>query len=162
MSSHDPSLPYRRHLRKQDESWRRAVRAQLSNTPAGPDLVDILLGQARELLQRTDLEGSRRAAVVLAFTASEIEAEQLAGRLVLDQRANADIRKWFKDRSKTTRGSLNDAVRAMLRKWPPLSQYEASAGRRNGIVHRGDDVTPAEATQAIDVAEQAISEFRRR
>ena len=103
MSSHDPSLPFRRHLREQEQWRRRAAAVQLGNTPAGPDLVDILLGQARELLRRTDLEGSRRAAVVLAFTASEIEAEQLAGRLVLDQRANADIRKWFKDRSKTTR-----------------------------------------------------------
>ena len=162
MSSHDPSLPFRRHLREQEQWRRRAAAVQLGNTPAGPDLVDILLGQARELLRRTDLEGSRRAAVVLAFTASEIEAEQLAGRLVLDQRANADIRKWFKDRFSTSRTPLHPAVRAMLRKWPPLSQYEASAGRRNGIVHRGDDVTPAEATQAIDVTEQAIGEFRRR
>ena len=113
MSSYDPSLPYRRHLREQ-ELWRRrrAAVVQLGNTPAGPDVVDILLGQARELLRRTDLQGSRRAAVVLAFTASEIEAEQLSGRLVRARRANAAVTKWFKERS-TSRQALHKAVRTV-------------------------------------------------
>jgi hypothetical protein len=65
---------------------------QLRNAPATPDLVDILLGQARELLQRTDLAGASRAAVVLAHTASEVEAEQTATRLVLGGKTDQDIK----------------------------------------------------------------------
>jgi hypothetical protein len=90
-----------------------------------------------------------------------LRLRKLAARLVGDGSASPDVKKWFKSRA-PRRGPLNQAMQIMLQGWSDLARFAASTGRRNVIVHEGGDVTHVEAEESVQLAEQAIGEFRGR
>jgi hypothetical protein len=113
-----------------------------------------LLAEARHRVTM----GDHRFAVLLAQTACEFLTEQLVSHL-LDIRGVKDLDDWISRRLPSF--NMNDAVVKLceiLSKGQITfsadfrARYEKHAARRNGIAHRGQPVTKAEAEQSCDVA----------